>query len=54
MKEQKDDESLYFADNREPPTFESLRKKLFDRLDTYLKQDLLEVDKALDGLIKAF
>lgn len=50
MKEQEDDESLYFADNREPPTFESLRKNIYDRLDTYLKQDLLEVDKTLTSL----
>lgn len=52
MKEQEDDESLYFADNREPPTFESLRKKLFDRLDTSLKQDLLEVDKILGSFFE--
>lgn len=50
MREQKDDESLYFADNKEPPAFESLRKSIYDRLDTYLKHDLLEVDKTLAGL----
>jgi predicted nucleotidyltransferase component of viral defense system len=52
MKEQQDDESLYFADNREPPTFESLRKKLFDRLDTHLKQDLSNVDKILESHLR--
>ncbi|MBD3798841.1 nucleotidyl transferase AbiEii/AbiGii toxin family protein [Sulfuricurvum sp.] len=53
MKEQKGDESLYFADNKEPPTFEVLKKSLFDRLDHYLKKSLLETDKVLEGFLDA-
>lgn len=52
MEEQEDDESIYFADNREVPTFDALRAKLFDRLDTYLKQDISGVNETVETFFK--
>ncbi|MDD4969765.1 MAG: nucleotidyl transferase AbiEii/AbiGii toxin family protein [Paludibacter sp.] len=54
IKEQKDDEGLYFADNRVPPTFEELRLSLYDRLDSFLKTQLLESDKAIVNYFNDF
>lgn len=52
MVEQPNDESLYFMDGREPPAFESLKKKLFTRLDTHLKEDISKMDKVIVDLFK--
>jgi predicted nucleotidyltransferase component of viral defense system len=42
MTEQKSDESLYFIDDRKIPTFNELKDALYKRLDSHLKNSLIE------------
>ncbi|MFA6143983.1 MAG: nucleotidyl transferase AbiEii/AbiGii toxin family protein [Sulfurimonas sp.] len=52
MKEEKSDESLYFADGSDVPSFDELKINLYNRLDSHLRNDLAESEKkTIESLI---
>jgi predicted nucleotidyltransferase component of viral defense system len=50
-KELADDESLYFLDDIQVPTFDALKIKIVDTLEAHLQKNLSALDKKLEELI---